>query len=410
MPMAVRLSKKQAEYWREPYHRWNIKCGATRSGKTYLDYYMIPRRIRQLKDRDGLVALIGNTRGTLRCNVIEPMQRIWSPSLVGDIRSDNTVYMFGERVFCFGADSVRQADRLRGASVKYCYGDELVTWSEDVFEMLKSRLDKPYSRFDGTCNPDGPSHWAKKFIDSGADIFYQQYSIFDNPFLDESVRDALCREHTGVFYKRYILGEWAIADGLIYSQFAEDEASYYVDASDVPKWEIGYISVGQDFGGNRSKHTFCATGISRDFRTVYVLAAEEHEAKGTSVEYVISALDAFCKRVRNEWGQIDCVFADSAEQTIINSERARLVWRIRNSIKCPIIDRIRAENILLSGKRIKLVRGRCESLAEALRTAVWDKKADRDERLDIPGTTNICPLDAFEYSFEYWIDKLIRSM
>ena len=404
----MRLSQKQAEFWREPFHRWSIKCGATRSGKTYIDYFMLPKRIRSVKNDDGLIVLLGNTRGTLQRNIIEPMQRIWSAALVSDIRSDNTALLFGERVHCLGADNIRDVDRLRGASIKYCYGDELVTWNKDVFEMLKSRLDKPYSRFDGTCNPEGPEHWAKKFIESDADVFYQQYSIFDNPFLAPTVRDELCREHTGVFYKRYILGEWAIAEGLIYQLFAENEGEYTIDAACVPRNEIGYICVGQDFGGNRSKHAFCATAISKDQRMLYVLDTEEHDASGRSAEFVINALDAFCKRVRAEWGNIDYIFADSAEQTMINSERSRLEWSIRNSVKNPIIERIRAENILFSLKRIKLVRGRCDSLASALRSAAWNKKADKDERLDIPGVTNICPLDAFEYSWEYWIKRLTK--
>ena len=216
------LSQKQAEYWREGFHRWNIKCGATRSGKTYMDYYMIPRRIREVKDRDGLVVILGNTKGTLQRNLIEPMQRIWTTSLVSDIRSDNTAYLFGEKCYCLGADNIRRADKIRGASIKYCYGDEIVTWSQDVFEMLKSRLDKSYSRFDGTCNPGHPYHWLKKFIESGADVFYQQYAISDNPFLDPTVRRELEREHTGIFYRRNILGEWCVAEGIIYKNFSTE--------------------------------------------------------------------------------------------------------------------------------------------------------------------------------------------
>ena len=65
--------------------------------------------------------------------------------------------------------------------------------------MLKSRLDKEYSCFDGTCNPAGPGHWFKQFLDSGADVFSQQYGIDDNPFLPESVRAALKREYTACF-------------------------------------------------------------------------------------------------------------------------------------------------------------------------------------------------------------------
>ena len=104
----------------EPYHRWNIKYGATRSGKTYLDYFMIPRRIRERAGEEGRIVLLGNTRGTLERNVIDPMIEIYGPELIGPIGHDGVCRMFGEKVYCMGADSRRAVDRLRGASIKYC--------------------------------------------------------------------------------------------------------------------------------------------------------------------------------------------------------------------------------------------------------------------------------------------------
>lgn len=177
------FTQKQHEFLDNANHRWNIKQGATRSGKTYLDYFVIPKRIRQVAGKDGLVVILGNTKGTLQRNVIEPLQNIYGEQLVGNIRSDNTANMFGEKVYCLGADKINQVNRIRGASIKYCYGDEVATWHKEVFTMLKSRLDKPYSKFDGTLNPESPHHWLKKFLESDADIYCQSYTIDDNPTL-----------------------------------------------------------------------------------------------------------------------------------------------------------------------------------------------------------------------------------
>ena len=135
------LTDKQKEFWKGCDHRWNIKCGATRSGKTFLDYYLIPKRIRAVSGKDGLYVILGNTKSTLQRNIIEPLQNIWGIDLVSDIKADNTAIMFGEKVHCIGADKINQVNRLRGSSIKYCYGDEVVTWHQDVFNMLKSRLD-----------------------------------------------------------------------------------------------------------------------------------------------------------------------------------------------------------------------------------------------------------------------------
>ncbi len=238
------FSKMQREYFQKATHRWNIKQGATRSGKTYMDYFVIPKRIRRVAGEDGLVVLLGNTKGTLQRNIIEPLQNLWGVELVSNIRSDNTAILFGEKCYCLGADKVNQVDRLRGSSIKYCYGDEVVTWHEDVFEMLKSRLDKPYSRFDGTCNPDNPYHWFKQFLDGNADIYSQQYCIDDNPYLDPAFVDNLKREYEGtVYYDRYILGRWTIAEGLVYPMFNRE---FHIKPTEPRPYQQYYISC--DYG------------------------------------------------------------------------------------------------------------------------------------------------------------------
>lgn len=221
MPFSV----KQREYFDNANRRWNFKTGATRSGKTYMDYYVIPKRIRARIGKPGLAVILGVTKSTIERNILEPMRDIWGTDLVGEINSQNICYLFGERVYCLGAEKVSQVSKLRGSSIKYVYGDEVADWNEEVFEMLKSRLDKPYSCFDGALNPQGPNHWLKEFLDSeDFDVYCQKYTIFDNPFLDKSFVNNLCKEYEGsVYYQRYILGEWALAEGLVYPMFSREK-------------------------------------------------------------------------------------------------------------------------------------------------------------------------------------------
>ena len=164
------LTSKQAEYLQGCNHRWNVKTGATGSGKSFVDYaVVIPQRLTHLKGL-GLAVMLGNTRGTLQRNILDPMREIWGEELVGEIRSDNTVQLFGKKVYALGADNKKHVARIQGATIEYAYGDEVTTWNQEVFEMLKSRLRTSHSHFDGTCNPAGPKHWFKGFIDSDADI------------------------------------------------------------------------------------------------------------------------------------------------------------------------------------------------------------------------------------------------
>ena len=237
------LSQKQIEFARYGNHRWNFKGGATRSGKTYLDFkWIIPMRIRERAGKDGLSVILGVTKSTIERNVLEPMRNLYGDKLVGAISSDNTAWIFGEKCYCLGAEKVSQVSKIRGASIKYCYGDEVADWSEEVFALLKSRLDKEYSCFDGTYNPQYPNHWLKIFLDSDADIFSQEYTIDDNPFLPPAFVENLKKEYAGtVFYDRYILGKWTLAEGLIYPMFND---SCIVD--ELPEAGEYYISC--DYG------------------------------------------------------------------------------------------------------------------------------------------------------------------
>ena len=161
------LSSKQQEYLTACNRRWNFKIGATGSGKSWLDYaVVIPKRLLALKG-EGAAVLLGNTQGTLSRNILDPMRDIWGEALVGTISSDNTVRLFGRRVHVLGADNKKHVARIQGMTIEYAYGDEVTTWNEDVFQMLKTRLRCPHSHFDGTANPADPHHWLKAFIDSG---------------------------------------------------------------------------------------------------------------------------------------------------------------------------------------------------------------------------------------------------
>lgn len=91
------LTKKQTEYLQNCSHRWNVKIGATGSGKSFVDYtVVIPKRLLTTRG-EGLLVLLGNTKGTLERNILDPMREVWGPELVGNISSDNTVKLFGKK-------------------------------------------------------------------------------------------------------------------------------------------------------------------------------------------------------------------------------------------------------------------------------------------------------------------------
>jgi len=403
------FSEKQQDYFRNATHRWNIKTGAVRSGKTYCDYFTIPKRIRACRD-EGLIVLIGHTAGSLARNILDPMRQIWGDSLVGlPSASSDTVTLFGKRCYIIGADRVSQVAKIQGAGIEYAYGDEITTWCEDMFEMLKSRLDKPHSCFDGTCNPDHPGHWFKRFLDSDADIFLQPYCIDDNPFLSPNFVRELKKEYEGtVFYDRYIRGLWCAAEGMIYRRYADSPASF--DISEKPE-KLMKITLGVDFGGSKSGTAFVAVGITPGFDCVVALASELHCSELDSDKLGELFCD-FCESVNARFGRPLVAYCDNAEQVLIRSLKKAVEARgipiiVKGAKKSPINDRIRLTMRLMAQDRFRIINGSARSLSDALKTAMWNPRTVSDERLD-DGSSDIDSLDAFEYCIEHDMHRLIQ--
>lgn len=439
----MQLSKKQNEYIINATHRWNIKSGAVRSGKSYVDTaYIIPKRIRDRAGLHGLNVIMGVSKESIERNVLQPMREIYTSDMIGNINNRNVARVCGEDVYCLGAEKVSQVAKIQGASIKYCYGDEIAKWNKEVFQMLKSRLDKPYSCFDGACNPEHPTHWLKEFIDNvELDIYLQKYTIFDNPFLDPEFVKQLCKEYEGtIYYDRLILGLWKRADGAIYKRFADDPEAFKCEIVDefspdseykqFRREDITSIEIGLDFGGNQSGHSFVARGYTDDYRDVIALKSRRVMAKDENEDIDSNRLnELFCEFIREvieqysvcvkrgdyvQYCNVESVFWDNAETVLGNSIRnaveKEFPWiAVKPAKKRPINDRIRCTVKLMGAGRF-FITSDCESLQTALSDAVWDKEVkDKDERLD-DGSTDIDSLDAFEYTIERDMKYLIEEV
>ena len=406
----MQLSTKQQEYIRSANHRWNFKTGATRSGKTLLDWHLIPRRIIERKGLDGLNVILGFTKTSIQRNLIAPMQELYGINNISDIRSDNTCMIFGEKVYCLGASKVNNVDAVRGSSIKYCYGDEVTTWHLEVFEMLKSRLDKVYSMFEGTCNPKEPSHWLHKFLtDKEVDIYWQQYTIFDNPFLDETVLHDIISSHTGVFKQRYIDGLWVVAEGIIFNQFANNPKAWYLPPlkkGEKPQ-EYSKLVMGVDFGGSGSKTTMVLSGYVNGYKGLDVLERDGLPvSEQIDSEKIVNTFVRFAKKCHTLYkGQI-YVLCDNASPTMINTFRTEAVkqglnyCKITGCTKTEISDRPRFIDVMIVTHRLR-IKPHCTEVINALSNLRWDAK-DSSKPED-KNEDNINDwYDAFCYSFTMW--------
>ena len=393
--------------------RINLLEGAVRSGKTWISLIIFGLWV-ALQNEDATFLMVGKTLTSLKRNCLDLLQ-----SLVGEQNftyntSAKEAKLFGRTVYLEGTNDARAEGKIRGMTLTGAYCDEITLFAEDFFAMLLSRLSMPGAKLFATTNPDSPQHWFMvKYIKRAdeLDMNIHRFTIDDNPFLDASYVTSLKKEYTGVFYKRFILGQWVVADGACYPQFADRPEDFIID--ELPE-DPRFISIGVDWGGNRSLTTFVATVFHGNFDRLTVV--KDYHVQGRKGEIdgnrVNTEFVRFVKSLREEYPNIPVryVFADSAEQYLINGLRSVIKGMglsIGDSQKVEIVQRIICANSLFNTGRLKVMK-ECESVIDGFRAAVWDAKAaasGKDKRLD-DFTSDIDILDATEYSFERFIPKL----
>lgn len=381
MQTEFRLTNKQAEYIRNANHRWNVACGAVRSGKSYCQIsYCIPYRLLERKGRRGLRVILGATRENIERNILQPLRDIYGDSAATGITSNNFTRIFGEKVYCIGADNVRQVAKIRGSEIAYCAIDEATDINPEVFEMLKSRLSLPWSCCDITTNPSSPGHWFKKFIDSskdGVDIYCQNYTIYDNPFLPHDYVKALEAEYSGtVYFDRYILGKWTLAEGLVYPNYekAVVEASSLVSVEYYEQWVLSV-----DYGTQNATAAllFGRRGNSWVLFREYRYSGRDTGRQKTDAEYVEDMLqlvhDIPCPN-----GDAIEVIIDPSAASFIEAMRRTGRFKVRKADN-DVLNGIRCTAVAMSSGKL-YISNSCESTIKELQGYIWDTSRDDVER------------------------------
>lgn len=414
-----RKQRKVLNWWcrSSPVRDYNgiIADGAIRSGKSVaMSLSFVIWAMSEFEACN--FAMCGKTIGSFRRNVLfwlKLMLRSRGYS-VSEQRTENLVIARRGSVenyfYVFGGKDERSQDLIQGITLAGVFFDEVALMPESFVNQATGRCSVDGSKFWFNCNPGSPAHWFKTgWIDKRADkrLLYLHFTMDDNLSLSEAVKERYRGMYTGVFFKRYILGEWKSADGVIYRQFADDPERFILD--EVPA-DIFIGTMGLDFGGNGSAHAGCLVGITRGYRSIVILD-EYYRKEVIDPGTLTGDVCGFVQRSQAQC-RATSIWCDSAETTLIKGIRTEVFARhipveVRNARKGEIIDRIRLCDMLMSQGRFFIMR-RCRHTIAALSEAVWDSKSPtRDRRLD-DGSTNIDSLDALEYALEPHANRLIE--
>lgn len=428
------FGEKHKEYIRKcKDNTINVAEGAVRAGKTIDNVFAFAMDLEQTPDKIHLAT--GSTAANAKLNIGEAngfgLEHIFrGRSRWGKFKGNECLFITtvtGPKIVIFaGGAKADSYKKIRGNSYGMWIATEINLHHDNTIkEAFNRQLMAEMRKIFWDLNPSKPKHWIyTDYIDLYQEkqnkgelvggYNYQHFTIFDNINLTEQRIKEIVSQYdpSSIWYMRDIEGKRMIAEGLIYRAFAENNEKYFISLNEAKQLLYEHIQIGVDFGGNESKHTFVATGITARYKDLIVLASEKHNANidpdelsELYVEFVIKVLNTF-KRV-------DRAYADSAEQVLIRglkskSSKKGIKVPIRNSIKNPINDRIRLIQSLISQKRLYYTE-QAETVKEALNEAVWDESDEQEiKRLD-DGTSDIDTLDAFEYSFERYLRQLMRK-
>lgn len=441
------FSEKHKEYIRSCEKcAYNVAEGAVRAGKTVDNVFAFAHELKTAPDRIHLAT--GSTMANAKLNIgdCNGMGLEWifrGQCHWGKYKDNEALFIKGpdtkyrQKIVIFaGAAKEDSYKKIRGNSYGMWIATEInLHHDKTVKEAFNRQLAAKRLKVFWDLNPDNPNATIySQYIDRYKEqeekgefpggYNYMHCTIYDNiNITPERLHEIEGRyDKNSIWYMRDIKGQRVVASGLIYRRFADDistkQFSFRLD--DKPN-DIAEIILSIDFGGSGSGHAFTATAITRGFQKVVALASEWIGCKdknGNQIEIDPETLGNmfcnFCQKVISRYGYITVVYADSAEQTLIAGIRSSLRknglgWiRVENALKTEINDRINATSILMAQGRFYYVGKECESLVNALCTAVWDpNELTKNKRLD-DGTSDIDSLDSFEYTFERYISRLIK--
>lgn len=377
-------SEKQIKSFCESTHRFNIWVGAVSSGKTYSS---IEAFIRDLKDGPpGDAMIIGVNRTSIQRNILTHLYRRLGFPCPTEKSQMNRLY--GRDVWFVGAPDVSAVATIQGSTLALAYVDEATNLPEPFWKMLESRLRVPGAKLLATCNPESPAHFIKRdYIDKKElDLVHWNFCLDDNPVLDEKYKQQLKASYSGLWYERYINGNWCLASGAVFDSW--DNINIFDKEYPPP---IEYCA-SLDYGTINPTACHIAAIAPNQWPQIRI----EKEYYFDSVKHGRSKTDGELARDIKEfigYTPITALYVDPAA--------ASLKLELRN-LDLPVVD---ANNDVLFGIKLMsqyiggrnlLVHKRCKNLIDQIQGYAWDSKAANNGE-DKPIKKNDHAVDSCRY-------------
>lgn len=385
--------------------------GTVRSGKTVASLLKWLRYVRN--GPAGALLMTGKTERTIKQNLVDPLIAMLGPDRCRFVSGSGELYLLGRKVYIAGANDEGSVTKIQGLTLAGAYVDETATLPESFFNMLYSRLSIAGAKLFLTSNPAGPAHWlkvnwlnrAKLWIDrdgrhhhnpDGLDLVRVSFKLEDNPNLPAEYVARTKASYTGLWYRRYILGEWVAAEGAIYDMWDPD-CHVVPELPEIARW----LACGIDYGTTNPTHAVLL-GLGAD-GLLYIAAEHRHDSRITRR----SLSDSEYSEWLQDWLDTVPVPGQSTvgvrpERVIVDPSAKSFYVQLYRDRMQPVgasnsvIDGIRTVGSLLSRRQLR-VHASCTELIAEIPGYSWDDKAAAKGD-DKPVKLNDHGVDALRYA------------
>lgn len=394
------FSRKQIDVLRwwlmDPDSNGIIADGAIRSGKTIaMSFSFVFWAMNNFNGQN--FGMCGKTIGSFRRNVLFWLKAMTADRyILVDHRAENLLEISNGSTtnyfYIFGGKDERSQDLIQGITLAGCFFDEVALMPESFVNQATGRCSVSGSKFWFNCNPDSPYHWFKtNWIDMQEEkgLTYLHFMMDDNLSLAEDIKARYRAMYSGVFYKRYILGLWAAAEGLIYDMFSEEQHTVSIREA-AAELTNGARYVSCDYG-TQNATVFLLWNKGKDgvwycIREYYYSGRERAKQK-TDTEYADDL---------EEWlegTKVRAMIVDPSAASFIAELRKRGITVVKANND--VLDGIRLVSTLLNRNKIKFLDS-CVNLKREFASYIWDEKA-ADIGEDRPVKQHDHAMDAIRY-------------
>ena len=411
------FSKRQMQaftWWcrESPYSEYNgiIADGSIRAGKTVSMAISFILWAMASYDRQNF-AMCGKTVGSFRRNVWNWLRPVLHARgyEIQEFRTSNTIIVNNGRVtnyfYIFGGRDESSQDLIQGMTLAGLYCDEVALMPESFVNQATGRCSVKGAKMWFNCNPESPMHWfLKNWIEKKDEkkLLHLHFVMDDNPSLSDIVRERYKTTYTGVFYQRFILGLWVMAQGAIYKDAWSDELYFDKEQLDLiyknPRLYRRYISI--DYG---TVNPMAFLDVWDDGDTVWV--CREY--------YWNSRAEGGKEKDNSQYGDdlMEFIkFSDYAPTAVIVDPSAasfKIEMRNRGLRAKETVDTINADNSVIEGirnvnklltrRKIRIYKEACPNLIKEMQSYAWDEKAIQNGGKERPIKVNDHACDALRY-------------